>query len=373
MTTAQTGQDVLPNGYALDTTALTEHVRRSDVRAFFREFSRRFPSLKGSAFERGRRIMIRIGAVAVVIGGLAMASGIAGEISSDDPDKPAQLGGMSVVMLLFLVAGGVLWWWTVRTSRRRGTPRSHFRLVNFARRNGLQYFPTSANGSHLEPWAKRGLLLVSRVMRMGSPTGTVEIGNYELAYATTSNGQAQFGGYCAARLDRTLPNIVLRAVRRRSPLTESGVPARSQRLGLEGDFDRHFRLYCPEGYERDALYLFTPDVMARLIDRADGFDVEIVDDWVFISQAKDFVTLDPQRWRAVNAAVGALRGKIAQWERWKDDRLLAGDAASVPDARVIEDEVAAPGRRLRAGWGWSLAMLGVVVVLIALIQLLRLL
>ena len=45
---------------------------------------------------------------------------------------------------------------------------------------------------------------------------------------------------------------------------------------LEGDFDRHFTLYAPDGYGRDALYLLTPDLMSRLIDSARAFDVSLL-------------------------------------------------------------------------------------------------
>ncbi|WEG10306.1 hypothetical protein PU630_07075 [Microbacterium horticulturae] len=370
MTAVQT----LPNGATLDTSALTARARRHDVTAFFRSFAVRHPDLKGPGSEAVRRVMVRIGAAAVLIGALALGFGMLGELTSQDDDKAEQLLGMGIMMGLFLVAGGVFLWVSIRNGKRRSTPKRQYRLARFAADNRLAYLPGPAFGGYLEPWADRGRLIVSRVMRAPSPEGTVEFGNYELSYATTSNGQSQFGGYCALRLDRGLPNIVLRSRRHRNPLTEAAVPARAQRLSLEGDFDRHFTLYCPRGYERDALYLFTPDVMARLIDRAGGFDVEIVDDWVFISQARDFVTLDPQRWRAVIAATGALRGKLAQWERWKDDHLSADEAAapaSTPAIRVLTD-VAAPGRRLRAGSGTMWALLAVAAVIIGVMQLFRL-
>jgi hypothetical protein len=369
-----TSVETLPNGVALDTQALTARVRRREVREFFRSFAARHPDLKGPRFETVRRVMIRIGAVAVLIGASVLGLGMLGEVGSGDDDMAEQLLGMGIIMALFLIAGGVFLWVSVRIGRRRSTPRRQYRLARFAADNRLDYLPGPAIGRHLEPWAGRGRLLVSRVMRASSPECGVELGNYELSYATTSNGQSQFGGYCALRLDRALPNIVLRARRHRNPLTETAVPSRSQQLSLEGDFDRHFTLYCPQGYERDALYLFTPDVMARLIDRAGGFDVEIVDDWVFISQAKDVVTLDPSRWQQVVAATGAVRGKIAKWERWKDDRLSAdeaADAASTPEIRVI-DGVAAPGRRLRAGWGEMLVLFGLAAVIIGVMQLFRL-
>ena len=151
-----------------------------------------------------------------------------------------------------------------------------------------------------------------------------------------------------------------------SQFTLLALPNRAQRLSLEGDFDDYFTLYCPETYERDALYLFTPDVMARLIDRVRGFDVEIIDDWLFFTSSRDVVTLDPDRWQGLFDAVGALSDKIGRWERWRDDRLpgaprLVTDADAVganavqANARGVKPaatgarRVARPGRRLRMG------------------------
>ena len=59
-------------------------------------------------------------------------------------------------------------------------------------------------------------------------------------------------------------------------------PKEDQALSLEGDFDKYFTLYCPEGFERDALYVFAPDLMALLIDEAGGKHVEVIDDWMFV-------------------------------------------------------------------------------------------
>jgi len=127
------------------------------------------------------------------------------------------------------------------------------------------------------------------------------------------------------KLDVPLPNIVLDATSNNS-LFGSNLPAsfdKSQRLSLEGDFDRYFDLYCPAGYETDALYLFTPDIMARFIDHAAALDVEIVDDWLFLYARREFSTLDPATWAWLFSVVGALLDKFAQWARWRDDRLAA--------------------------------------------------
>jgi hypothetical protein len=115
---------------------------------------------------------------------------------------------------------------------------------------------------------------------------------------------------------------------------------RDQVLSLEGDFDRYFTLYCPRQYERDALYVFTPDLMALLIDEAAPYDVEIIDRWLFVYAARPFPLADPhtyQRLLRIVATVG--RKALSQTDRYRDERV--GDF----DANIV----APAGRRLRSG------------------------
>ena len=166
---------------------------------------------------------------------------------------------------------------------------------------------------------------------------------------------------------------------------------RDQKLSLEGDFDRYFSLYCPQGYERDALYLFTPDIMARFIDNAAALDVEIVDDWLFLYGKREFSGLDPATWAWLFSVVAALLDKFAQWARWRDEQLTTDAAArataprAVGDASAIGDGavgaasalpfaapagvlrpppgVAHQGRRLKRGISWvSVAFIVVITV-----------
>jgi len=53
-------------------------------------------------------------------------------------------------------------------------------------------------------------------------------------------------------------------------------------LKLEGDFNKYFTVNVAKGYELEALEVFTPDVMADLIDKAKNFSLEIVNDHLFI-------------------------------------------------------------------------------------------
>ena len=80
--------------------------------------------------------------------------------------------------------------------------------------------------------------------------------------------------FVAIKLDRRLPRIVLVPVGADS---EFDLDA-DQQLKLEGDFNTYFRLYCPPEYRTDALVIFTPDVMAAMVDNAQAWSAEIVDD-----------------------------------------------------------------------------------------------
>jgi hypothetical protein len=115
---------------------------------------------------------------------------------------------------------------------------------------------------------------------------------------------------------------------------------RSQALSLEGDFDRYFTTYSPDGYGADALYFLTPDVMVDLVETAIGWDVEFVD--------ASMVFFRPGRTRV--SELGALVAfgaqwstRAARWARWRDQR-------SDPDARVGQRvPVHAGGHRLEGG------------------------
>ena len=215
----------------------------------------------------------------------------------------------------------------------------------------------------------------------------VEFGNYSYSTGSGKDRTTHQWGYVAVKLDVPLPNIVLDATSNNSFLG-SNLPSafdRKQRLSLEGDFDRHFALYCPVGYERDALYLFTPDIMARFIDHAAALDVEIVDDWLFLYGQRAFSTLDPATWAWLFSVVGALLDKFAQWARWRDERLATGcrgrgirhgtvvsdrrSAPRCPSPRLLRllrppPGVAPPGRRLTKGVRWFTVVFIIVFVLI---------
>jgi hypothetical protein len=261
----------------------------------------------------------------------------------------------------------------------KGTGERWYRLDRFARANGMTYVPQYPAPGLPGMIFGIGDARQSSDLVRGDRPRFVEFGNYAYTTGSGKNRTTHQWGYVAVRLDVPLPHIVIDATGNNS-LFGSNLPTtfdNDQRLSLEGEFDEHFALYCPAGYERDALYLFTPDIMARFIDNAAALDVEIVDDWLFLYGRRQFSTLDPATWAWLFSVVAALLDKLGQWSRWRDDRLptvsaiapptLAG--AAVPFVAPVETlrpppGVAPSGRRLTRRFGWvGIVIAGVFVVL----------
>ncbi len=281
---------------------------------------------------------------------------------------------LGAVVLGALIAGIIA---IIVSAQRRGRI-ARYRLSTFAAANNMTYI------DRITAPPLPGMIFqighsrrADRIVRGVSPR-FVEFGNYQYTTGSGEDSNTYNWGYIAVKLDVPLPNIVLDALGNNSFRTN--LPAsfrKDQRLSLEGDFDRYFSLYCPAGYEQDALYLFTPDIMARFIDHAAELDVEIVDDWMFLYTKRKVSTLDPQTWAWLFGVVGALMTKFDQWARWRDDRLRASHgpaavpAAAAPTGGALPFAapagmltppagVAAPGRRLKRRRTWLIIVVALV-------------
>lgn len=345
----------------LDTRALTDPVDRRAVRAFTRAHG---------GFWTAQNVVGAIVAVVVLVMFATIAVPTFTTMLAFARD-----GSASPFFLLFplLVLGLAVTMVVVGVSRLFGAGTRAYRLDGFARGNGMAYFPRVDDPPL--PGMIFGLghsRMSGDIVRAGGGRFT-EIANYRYKTGSGKNESTHTWGYVAVKLDNPLPHIVLDA-QGNNGLFGSNLPAsfdRHQRLGLEGDFDQYFALYCPSGYERDALYLFTPDIMARFIDNAAALDVEIVDDWMFLYTRDQASTLDPARWAWLFSVISALEEKFTQWERWRDERLAAPPAA----ARVTDASAATPalvpllspppgvapqGRRLTRRYSWIGLLLAVV-------------
>jgi hypothetical protein len=197
----------------------------------------------------------------------------------------------------------------------------------YASLHGLDYAPYADEpifkGS---PFYYGKLLGVGNVFR-GRTGRQMEFGNFTYAWPLQGDNALIYSwdfAYLAIKLDRKLPQISLQA--KGSPVlwdTTQGLPigpSLTQLFKLEGDFNKYFYFYCPEGYETDALYIFTPDVMALFIDEAAPFDAEIVEDWLLIYSRYPFRAGDTSIYDRLLRIVDLIGSKVAhQTDGYRDD------------------------------------------------------
>lgn len=227
------------------------------------------------------------------------------------------------------------------------------RLDRFAAQNGLQFrydapMGFGNNGMIFDEGHSRKL---KEIILFPDET---EIGNYEYVTGNGKNRNTHYWAYVKVRLPRKLPHMVLDAKKNNifgkiSNLTD--IFDRTQVLSLEGDFNEHFTLYAPKQYERDALYVFTPDVMAKVIDSGSAYDMEVVDDELYLYRSGKINLASETELRSLLTIVKTIGTDLhEQVDYYADERV--GDRA--------QNIVAAPGVRLKHGINW-VVVIGVII------------
>lgn len=167
------------------------------------------------------------------------------------------------------------------------------RLRNFAQRNSLSIRTEKAPEGQIGMFFQVGKEqeIIASVTDK-SVVEQVTIGSYKITTGSGDYKSNWYIGFVELTLPRALPNIVLDAKANNNALKLTNLPKQflgAQRLELEGGFGRYFTLFCPQGKERDALYIFTPDVMRTIIDEVQGqYDIEITEDKLYIYSNQPF-------------------------------------------------------------------------------------
>ncbi|ARJ06773.1 hypothetical protein GCM10010988_20830 [Cnuibacter physcomitrellae] len=274
------------------------------------------------------------------------------------PDDYRDLA-ISVLVLAAGIAGTLL---LRRWSKRPPSPRARlaeWRQTLTALANGFESRPLSR--APLPALTARPAPRASAFPRFAAPDAGVEFG--DLVYRTGLHGRPVAHSYIAVRLPSALPHIYLDSLANgRAPGDLASSVDRSQRLSLEGDFDRYFAAYAPDGYATDALYALTPDVMAALIDDASVFDVEIIDDLVVLSTPIAADYSDPAAWTRVRTILDGVAVRLAKRAAaYRDDRVPSQQMRPVrligPDGRRLQRAYKSRGLWPALGrMGWVLAL-----------------
>lgn len=324
----------------IDYSALTNPITPAQIRAFrtqVRSAQRADPSVRTSLTTATTAFAI-VFIVMISVIFIAVGFAVLGQIMDH-----GYVGVGSLLPLLFILAFiGLGIYILVKHFGSGGEWAKWMRLTQFAAANGLQ-FRSSSQGPNYP-----GMIFTlgdSRLVtnHLNSTTGRYfDLGSYQYSTGSGKSRSTHVWGFLALKLDRELPNMVLDSKANNS-LFGTDLPItlkRDQILSLEGDFDKHFTLYCPQEYEQDALYVFTPDLMALLIDDAGTYDVEIVDDWMFLYSPHQLPALSQATYAHLFTIIQTVGNKtVSQTENYHDDRV---DSLS-------QNIVAPQGQRLRHG------------------------
>jgi hypothetical protein len=344
----------------LDTAALTASVPLAEARAVARE-----ADAAGPASARRPRAAVLLLIVAMFGLTLTLFAPMSARMLSGRPDA-ADIAFAIIGVLIPLGMLAVPAW---IAARWLAEDRRRVRLRGFAAANGWTYRFWAPSGGAVGPAFEAGgdenLFDVLRTADRG-----VEFGRYKSVTGTGRSRTVRTTEYVTFSVAAELPHIVLDSRANDGPFGRSNLvldPVRDQRLKLEGDFDRSFRMYCPTGYERDALYLLPPDIMQSLLTHARALDVELSGSTVRLYAPQGIITTDGDSWRGLLETVESIRDMARQWAQWRDDRLMPEDAVgSWPGARPLG--VARQGRRLRSRFPWFAFVFGLVGLIVWLIS-----
>jgi len=260
-------------------------------------------------------------------------------------------GCVPLIALLFIVL-------TFRKKINRSV-----KIYRFGTANGLKYDfmvknPVRNGLIFSNPGTKQSYIYDS-ISRFGERP--FEIGNYyfqtQSSYRRAS--QAHLYGFMRIQLDRNLPHMVLDATSddiklpgiRLSRLGASF--AKDQVLKLEGNFNDFFTLYAPKEYETDALYVFTPDLMAHFIDKANTYNAEIIDNNLYIYSLRPFFLDKSETYQRLFNILDTVGLKaLKQTDNYRDTR------------SEVSGMVATSGRRLKRGISATVIITIVVIIVV---------
>jgi len=249
---------------------------------------------------------------------------------------------LSLMLLMSIVAGTILLVRYVIKQSRRDLVNA-VRLQRFAQVNGFSYDAAMSAPNY------NGIIFrdhdddpgnSSNVLR--SPDGRLEIANYMWTDRGGEHSTTNWRGYIRIKLERHVPEMLLLAKHQViGRLTIADMPtdlAADQTVVLEGDFNDYFTLYAPSEYGADVRYIFAPDLMALLIDKTAAFDVQIIDDCLYVYSWQPFILGDEavmQRLMGIVETVG--KKMVDATDQYQDDHQVT----------LAQDAVAPQGLRLK--------------------------
>lgn len=144
----------------------------------------------------------------------------------------------------------------------------------FAIANGWQIFPAGASWAFVPP----SLRTTGHSHKVSDNiVGTLanapfRLFDFQYTIGNGKNAQTFKTTVFLFQMDRVdLPDLLLRSS---AGLANDPKPGLSERLNLEGDFNKFFKVFAEPGKEVESFVILTPDVMQFLVTNGHGYDIE---------------------------------------------------------------------------------------------------
>lgn len=234
--------------------------------------------------------------------------------------------GMSIAIgvIIFIVTMEII----VENKKIR---ESEKKIPQFAKVNHFEYAAITSSSSYTTRFFSVGVgVEVQHVVR----GQRFEVGEYIIEDAS-SPAKFHHYGFIEITLDNKVPHIILDSVSNEtSQSSEQDYSGKiridlnkDQMMQLEGDFTNYYTVYVAEGYGTDALYILTPDLMATLADAVADYDIEFVDNKLYLASRDVFRTAD-QFYKAFSAIE-----KISNAVNKRSDRYVDEHTSSIEVGR----------------------------------------
>ncbi|OGZ46600.1 MAG: hypothetical protein A3J54_00995 [Candidatus Ryanbacteria bacterium RIFCSPHIGHO2_02_FULL_45_13b] len=176
-----------------------------------------------------------------------------------------------------------LMWFMVGYSYARARILKEF-MKQFALANGFEYFEEHIVDMKGALFEKGHSKTVSNIIYGRYNNRRMRFFNYQFSIGQGKHRQTYDHTVCEITLPGIAPNILVES--KKFFDFNSFKKPHQKEMPLESGFQTYFETYAPEDFDIETFELFTPDVMTTLIDMAQGYDFEFIENKLYIFQQK---------------------------------------------------------------------------------------
>ncbi len=228
--------------------------------------------------------------------------------------------------------------------------RNQYKYLKFALDNGFRY---QRRDKDIPVGPMMFSIGHSRIVSNSLSIGDdLKISSYQYKIGSGKNEKLVAIEFAKIKLPRKVPHLYLNG--KQNYLSADVSNYKTERLKMEGDFDRYFAVYTPPDYQVDILQILTPDVMLALQYFGAKYDYETIGDELYIYTSKG-TTLNVPKLQDFFKAISMVENEInKQVKTYSDAR--AGNVSS----GLVDDSGA---RFKQKRWSIAAGSIGLVIVI----------